>query len=118
MSKPSGMRTTIAASMLASTLLSAPIAAMAQSAAAPESAPSSEVSSGQKVTGHHHTRKSKYLKTSPEQPAPATAEKVPPSERLPEEPNQVKDQVAPVPDAPVKPGTNVAPGNDTPKPQG
>ncbi|WP_419729994.1 hypothetical protein [Lichenicola sp.] len=83
--------------------------------ASPDSAPASEVTSGQRVTGHTRTHKAHSAKTSPEQPAPATAQKVPPSARLPDEPNQVKEQVAPVPDAPVKPGTRPAPGTDTPK---
>lgn len=86
------------------------------SVAAPDSAPASEVTSGQRVTGHTRTHKSRAAKTSPEQPAPATAQKVAPSKRLPDEPNQIKDQIAPVPDAPVKPGTPVVSGQDTPTP--
>lgn len=114
MSRLSPTRAVIVSALLAGGLL-ANGAALAQGTA-PDSAPDSEVTSGQKVTGHHHTHKSKYGKTSPEQPAPATAQKIPPSQRLPDEPNQVKDQVAPVPDAPVKPGTGVSPGQDTPGP--
>ena len=83
--------------------------------ASPDSAPASEVSSGQRVTGHTRTRKAHSVKTSPQQPAPATAQKVPPSERLPDEPNQVKEQVAPTPEAPVKPSTRPTSGTDSPK---
>jgi hypothetical protein len=76
----------------------------------------SSVSSGQKVTGHRRSYKSRLVGTSPDQPAPVSHEPVAPSARLADEPNQIKEQVAPIPAPPVKPGTNVAPGNDTPKP--
>ncbi len=55
--------------------------------------------------------------TDPSRPAPREHQPVPPSERLQDTPNQINEQVAPIPDAPVKPGTNVAPGQDTPKPK-
>ena len=110
----SGIRTAGAVLLLGlwSTALAVPAYA---DPASPDSAPASEVTSGQRVTGHTRTRKAHSVKTSPEQPAPATAQKVAPSERLPDEPNQLKEQVAPVPEAPVKPGTRPAPGADTPK---
>lgn len=109
----------LAAGLLALSLPIPGLMATAQAqASAPDSAPDSEVSSGQRVTGTTHTHKSTYSKTSPEQPAPATAQKVPPSERLPSGSTQSKEQVAPIPDAPVRPGTNVSPGQDTPKPHG
>lgn len=117
MSRTIRSQNAFAVSLLAASLLmpGAVSCAFAQ-ASAPDSAPESEVSSGQRVTGHTRTHKSTYVKTSPEQPAPATAQKVPPSQRLHSAQTQVKEQVAPVPDAPVRPGTNVAPGQDTPKP--
>ncbi|MGI4747566.1 MAG: hypothetical protein ACRYGI_12080 [Janthinobacterium lividum] len=117
MSNPSGIRLASAALLIAAPLLSQAVPRPAWAGpASPDSAPESEVTSGQRVTGHTRTHKAHSVKTSPEQPAPATAQKIPPSERLPDEPNQVKDQVAPVPDAPVKPGSRPAPGADTPKP--
>jgi hypothetical protein len=82
-----------------------------------QTAPESEVTSGQKVTGHTRTHKDVASRTSPEQPASATREKVKPSDRLRNWRNLSKDQVAPPADAPVKPGTNVAPGQDIPKPR-
>ena len=83
-----------------------------------QAAPDSEVTSGQKVTGHTSTQKGSAVNTSPEQPAPAVRQKVLPYQHLRTFRNQAREQVAPVPDAPVKPGTNVQPGEDTPKPNG
>ncbi len=57
-----------------------------------------------------------HAATTPASPAPRHHQAVPPSERLHDAPNQINEQVAPIPDPPVKPGTNVAPGQDTPKP--
>ena len=114
MSRPIRCRAASPMLLLATSLL-VPATALAQ-ASAPDSAPAGQVTSGQRVTGHTRTAKSRYLKTSPEQPAPATRQKLQPSQRLPDEPNQVKEQVAPVPDAPVAPGTPVIPGRDTPAP--
>ena len=115
MSRPTHSPTVPCALLLAASLL-APGLALAQRSA-PDSAPASQVSSGERVTGHTRTAKSKYLKTSPQQPAPATRQKVQPSQRLPDEPNQMKEQVAPVPSAPVAPGTPVTPGHDVPTPR-
>lgn len=117
MSNPSGIRLASAALLIAAPLLSQaiPISAWA-GPASPDSAPESEVSSGQRVTGYTRTHKEHSVKTSPEQPAPATAQKIPPSERLHTAPNMARDQVAPIPEAPVKPGSRPAPGADTPKP--
>ena len=81
-----------------------------------QAAPGSEVTSGQKVTGHASTQKDSAVNTGPEQPAPAVRQKVLPYQRLRTFRNQAREQVAPAPDAPVKPGTNVRPGEDTPKP--
>ncbi len=81
-----------------------------------QAAPDSQVTSGQRVTGHTSTHKDSAVNTSPEQPAPAVRQKVLPYQRLRTLRNQAQDQVAPAPDAPVKPGTNVRPGEDTPKP--
>ncbi|MCQ8278753.1 hypothetical protein NFI95_09840 [Acetobacteraceae bacterium KSS8] len=50
------------------------------------------------------------------QPAPTEHQSVQPSERLKDEPNQVKEQVAPVPSAPVKPGTMAPAGRAQPAP--
>ena len=83
-----------------------------------QTAPDSEVSSGQRITGHTSTHKSVASKTSPEQPAPATREKATASQRVRSWRNLEKDQVAPPMDAPVKPGTNVAPGQSVPKSPG
>lgn len=118
MSRHTRSSVVLAALLLATSSLTPGIVrlAAARQSAAPDSAPTSEVTSGQRVTGHTHTRKSRAVKTSPEQPAPATAQKIAQSKRLPDEPNQIKDQIAPVPDAPVKPGTPVVSGQDTPKP--
>lgn len=117
MSNPSGIRLASAAVLIAAPLLSQVVPGSAWAGpASPDSAPPSEVTSGQRVTGHTRTHKAHSVKTSPEQPAPATAQKIPPSERLPNGPNQVREQVAPIPDAPVKPGSRPAPGSDTPKP--
>ncbi len=80
--------------------------------------PDPEVTSGQAVTGHTSTHKDDAVNTSPEQPAPAVRQKVLPYQHLRTFRNQAQDQVAPLPDAPVKPGTNVRPGEDTPKPHG
>lgn len=66
-------------------------------------------------TGHSHKARQKGTAN---QPAPTEHQKVPPSQRLQDEPNQVKEQVAPTPDAPVKPGSVPAAGQDTPKPHG
>lgn len=82
-----------------------------------QAAPDSEVTSGQKVTGHTSTQKGSAVNTSPEQPAPAVRQKVLPYQRLRTFRNQAREQVAPAPDAPVTPGTNVRPGEDTPKPR-
>ncbi len=82
-----------------------------------QAAPDSEVTSGQGVTGHTSTHKNQAVNTSPEQPAPAVRQKVLPYQHLRTFRNQAQEQVAPAPDAPVKPGTNVQPGQDTPKPQ-
>ena len=82
-----------------------------------QAAPDSEVTSGQAVTGHTSTHKDEAVNTSPEQPAPAVRQKVLPYQHLRTFRNQAREQVAPAPDAPVKPGTNVRPGEDTPKPQ-
>ena len=79
-------------------------------------APDREVTSGQLATGHTSTHKDEAVNTSPQQPAPAVRQKVLPYQRLRTFRNQAQDQVAPLPDAPVKPGTNVRPGEDTPKP--
>ena len=81
-----------------------------------QAAPDHEVTSGQAVTGHTSTRKNDAVNTSPEQPAPAVRQKVLPYQHLRTFRNQAREQVAPAPDAPVKPGTNVRPGQDTPKP--
>ena len=94
--------------------LSAAGAAAAQPAG--QAAPDAEVTSGQAVTGHTSTHKDSAVNTSPEQPAPAVRQKVLPYQHLRTFRNQAQDQVAPAPDAPVKPGTNVRPGEDTPKP--
>ena len=91
--------------------------AVAAQRSAPDSAPASQVTSGQRVTGHTRTFKSRDVKTSPEQPAPATPQRVQPSQRLSDEPNQIKEQVAPVPTTPVAPGTPVKPGNDVATPR-
>ena len=92
--------------------LSAAGPAVAQPAG--QAAPDSEVTSGQRVTGHTSTRKDSAVNTSPEQPAPAVRQKVLPYQHLRTFRNQAREQVAPVPDAPVRPGTNVRPGEDTP----
>ena len=120
MSRTPRNRIVLAACLLAASLpmTGAVSPARAQTSADADSAPESEVSSGQRVIGITRTHKSTYSKTSPEQPAPATAQKVPPSERLFSGSTQSKEQVAPIPDTPVRPGTNVAPGQDTPKPHG
>ena len=81
-----------------------------------QAAPDQEVTSGQKVTGHASTHKDEAVNTSPEQPAPAVRQKVLPYQRLRTFRNQAREQVAPAPDAPVKPGTNVLAGEDTPRP--
>ncbi len=83
-----------------------------------QAAPDSEVTSGQAVTGHTSTHKNQAVNTSPEQPAPAVRQKVLPYQHLRTFRNQAQEQVAPAPDAPVKPGTNVQPGQDTPGPHG
>ncbi len=83
-----------------------------------QAAPDSQVTSGQRVTGHTSTQKDSAVNTSPEQPAPAVRQKVLPYQHLRTFRNQAREQVAPAPDAPVKPGTNVNPGEDTPKPHG
>jgi len=117
MSNPSGIRLASAALLIAAPLLSQAITNSAWAGpASPDSAPESEVTSGQRVTGHTSTHKDHWVKTSPEQPAPATAQKVAPSERLHNGKNMVKEQGAPMPDAPVRPGSRPAPGSDTPKP--
>ena len=117
MSKPRRYRRTPLSSLLVTLLLLSPAAALAQAApSAPDSAPASEVTSGQRVTGHTRTRKSRYVKTSPEQPAPATRQRVQPSQRLPEGYTQEREQVAPAPTAPVPPNTPVTPGQDVPTP--
>lgn len=61
-------------------------------------------------------QKPDHADATPASPAPRQHQAVPPSERLHDARNQINEQVAPVPEAPVKPGTNVAPGQDTPKP--
>ena len=91
-------------------------AGTASARAGRQAAPDSQVTSGQKVTGHTSTPKASAVNTSPEQPAPAVRQKVLPYQHLRTFRNQAQDQVAPAPDAPVKPGTNVQPGQDTPKP--
>ena len=116
MSRSTPSRAALPALLLLAPALLASGAASAQRAA-PDSAPSSQVSSGERVTGHTRTAKSRYVKTSPQQPAPATRQRVQPSQRLPDEPNQIKEQVAPIPDAPVAPGTPVTPGHDVPTPR-
>ncbi len=93
-------------------------AGMASARSGQQAAPDSQVTSGQKVTGHTSTQKDSAVNTSPEQPAPAVRQKVLPYQRLRTFRNQAQEQVAPAPDAPVKPGTNVQPGEDTPKPNG
>lgn len=95
---------TLAASLVIGASLLGTAVAAAQ-AAQPDNATDSEVSSGQRAIGITHTRKSKNGRTGPEQPAAAHHAKVQPSQRLPDEPNQIKDQVAPVPDTPITPGS-------------
>lgn len=73
--------------------------------------------SGGTVAGGTHQHKSRS-KGNANQPAPSEHQSVQPSQRLQDEPNQVKEQVAPTPEAPVKPGSTPAPGQDTPKPNG
>ncbi len=116
MSRPMHSPTVPYALLLLTASLLAPGAALARRSA-PDSTPASQISSGERVTGHTHTVKSKTMGASPQQWAPATRQKVQPSRRLPEEPNQMKEQVAPVPSAPVAPGTPVTPGHDVPTPR-
>ncbi len=103
---------------LLSCLVLAGLSAAGTASAQPsgQAAPDSEVTSGQAVTGHTSTHKDSAVNTSPEQPAPAVRQKVLPYQHLRTFRNQAREQVAPLPDAPVKPGTNVQPGQDTPTP--
>ena len=112
MSSPLRRPTILSCLVLAS--LSAAGAASARPSG--QAAPDSEVTSGQAVTGHTSTHKDSAVNTSPEQPAPAVRQKVLPYQHLRTFRNQAREQVAPLPDAPVKPGTNVQSGQDTPKP--
>ncbi|MCQ8240249.1 hypothetical protein [Rhizosaccharibacter radicis] len=83
-------------------------------ALAQPASPRGDVSSGQRITGHNSTHKDAHSNTGPEQPAPAKANAVAPSKRLPEGRVQEREQVAPSVDAPVKPGTRPKPGQDIP----
>ncbi len=69
-------------------------------------------------TGVASTSHKTRHKGNANQPAPTEHQTIPPSERLKDEPNQVKEQVAPVPTAPIKPGTNTNATPDASRPHG